>query len=145
MVDSGVFSKLPSTLLGKSGSVKTSDVVGNGLIAFYFSAHWCPPCRSFTPLLAQFYEELKEQKKDIEIIFVSSDRDDKEFDGYYKEMPWLAIARFESSSISSLKSHFGVSGIPKLVVVDKTGKTIDDNARASVQNFGVEAFATWTK
>lgn len=145
MVDSGIFSKLPSTLVGKSGSVKTSDVVGKGLCAFYFSAHWCPPCRSFTPVLAQFYDEIKEQKKDFEIIFVTSDRDDKEFNEYYESMPWLAIARSESSAISSLKNHFGVQGIPKLVVVDKAGEIVDDNARATVQNFGVDAIATWTK
>ena len=145
MVDSEVFSKLPSTLVGKSGSVKTSDVIANGLIAFYFSAHWCPPCRGFTPLLAQLYEEIKEQKKDFEIIFVSSDRDDNEFNGYFEDMPWLAVALSEKNSISSLKSHFGVTGIPKLVVVDKTGKIIDDNARATIQNFGSEAISTWTK
>ena len=26
------------------------------VVAFYFSAHWCPPCRGFTPVLKKFYE-----------------------------------------------------------------------------------------
>ncbi len=30
-------------------------------VAFYFSAHWCPPCRSFTPQLVQTYNHLRSQ------------------------------------------------------------------------------------
>jgi thiol-disulfide isomerase/thioredoxin len=29
------------------------------LVLYYFSAHWCPPCRQFTPLLKDFYEEVR--------------------------------------------------------------------------------------
>lgn len=25
------------------------------IICYYFSAHWCPPCRNFTPVLADCY------------------------------------------------------------------------------------------
>lgn len=26
------------------------------VIAYYFSAHWCPPCKAFTPKLAEKYK-----------------------------------------------------------------------------------------
>ena len=57
----------------------------------YFSAHWCPPCRNFTPKLATFYENCKKMENILEIIFVSSDRDEEGFEEYFGEMPWLAL------------------------------------------------------
>ena len=45
----------------------------------YFSAHWCPPCRGFTPELAKTYAKLKADGKDFELVFVSSDRSEDGF------------------------------------------------------------------
>ena len=145
MVDSGAFSKLPTKLLSKDGEVNTSDVISNDLIGFYFSAHWCPPCRAFTPILAECFDEWKKEGKSIQIIFVSSDRDDKEFSGYFGTMPWTAVPLTDKTAIGSLKSHFGVTGIPKFVVVDKSGNVIDENARGTVTNYTVNAISSWKK
>jgi nucleoredoxin len=41
----------------------------------YFSAHWCGPCKSFTPTFAKEYEKLKSDGKNVEVVFVSSDKD----------------------------------------------------------------------
>lgn len=57
----------------------------------YFSAHWCPPCRAFTPMLGEFYNNLKAAGKSLEIVFVSSDRDEAQWKEYYHSMPWLAL------------------------------------------------------
>jgi nucleoredoxin len=71
----------------------------------YFSAHWCPPCRGFTPVLADCYKKLAEKnagkKFRFEVVFVSSDRDQESFDGYYSEMPWCAIPFSDSDRIVS--------------------------------------------
>ena len=44
-------------LLRKDETVVQADAVleDKKVVAFYFSAHWCPPCRMFTPILAEFY------------------------------------------------------------------------------------------
>ena len=44
-------------LLRKSGEVVDADkaIEGKKVICLYFSGHFCPPCRSFTPVLADFY------------------------------------------------------------------------------------------
>ena len=45
----------------------------------------------FTPQLANHYKTLKEKNKAVEVIFVSSDRDEDAFNEYFAEMPWLAL------------------------------------------------------
>lgn len=58
-------------------------------IFLYFSAHWCPPCRGFTPLLSAAYEGYKNKFGDDSetvILFVSKDKDEDAFTEYHKEM-----------------------------------------------------------
>ena len=44
-------------LLKKSGIVVDANeaLENKRIICFYFSAHWCPPCKVFTPVLTEFY------------------------------------------------------------------------------------------
>ena len=65
---------------------------GAEFVAIYFSAHWCPPCRGFTPVLSQFYEEMNKDGKKLEIIFVTSDQNEEAFKEYYESMPWKAVS-----------------------------------------------------
>ena len=71
--------------------VSTETLTQNELVGLYFSAHWCGPCKVFTPKLANFYKDCNEASKTFEVVFVSSDRNQEEFDGYFGEMPWLTL------------------------------------------------------
>ncbi len=86
---------LGATVLSKEGEVQTSSLCGKDkVVGVYFSASWCPPCRGFTPVLAKFYDNFKAnhaRKDDLFIVFVSSDRDEKNFEEYYSEMPFYAL------------------------------------------------------
>ena len=81
-------------VITKDGNKALSEVIdGYKFYAIYFSAHWCPPCRNFTPMLCQFYEEVnKDGAKNLQIIFVTSDKDDAAFQSYYETMPWTAVS-----------------------------------------------------
>ncbi|MDB6132943.1 MAG: Thioredoxin [Verrucomicrobiales bacterium] len=95
--------------------------------AFYFSAHWCPPCRAFTPKLVEFYNAQEGKKKDFEIIFVSSDHSEEEMEEYMKvdSMPWPVISYRNVARMKEIKEFCG-DGIPCLVLVDRDGKVISD-------------------
>ena len=80
---------------GEYVEVETSSSTKEGyVVGLYFSAHWCPPCRAFTPKLADWYNKVKsgENGEKFEIAFVSSDRDEKSFNEYFAEMPWHAVS-----------------------------------------------------
>ena len=85
---------LGGSLLKGSEEVSTSSLSAEGkVVGLYFSAHWCPPCRGFTPKLAEWYKKFTQSEvgKNFEVVFVSSDRDEDSFKEYYAEMPWLAL------------------------------------------------------
>ena len=95
-------------------------------VAFYFSAHWCGPCRQMTPLLCDNYVPGK-----MEIIFVSLDRDEAEFKRYHQTMPWAAIPFDATSLRETLKTSLKIGGIPALVTVSPDGSILNHNARSA--------------
>lgn len=111
--------------------VATSSLADKDLIGVYFSAHWCPPCRGFTPQLADCYKAIKGAGKSFEIIFVSFDRDDASFKEYFGEMPWLALP-FDSDKKEKLSEDYGVSGIPALIFLNKDGSLKTKDGRTLV-------------
>ena len=125
---------LGDTLKTKDGVVSTAEALkGKAAVALYFSAHWCPPCRGFTPKLAEIYKGLVAAGKSFEIVFVSSDREEPDFDSYYGEQPWLALPYAERKLKAALSKKFKVSGIPSLIILDgETGEVITKDGREAV-------------
>ncbi|KAI5573027.1 hypothetical protein BDE02_10G051200 [Populus trichocarpa] len=118
--------------------VKVSNLVGK-IVGFYFSGSWCGPCRNFTPLLVEVYEQLS-SKGGFEVVFISSDGDDESFNTYFSEMPWLAIPFSDTETRQRLKEVFKVRGIPRLVIFDTNGKVSSDNGVRHVKEHGVDGY-----
>lgn len=132
-----------SCLVKADESTKPVDeaLAGKDIVLLYFSAHWCPPCRRFTPLLKNFYQDVSE--KGVELIFVSSDSSKEDMLNYMKEShgDWYA---FEHGSKigQKLSKTFRVSGIPTLVALKTDGTIIDRNARGSIEK-GASIISEW--
>ncbi len=94
-------------------------------VLVYFSAGWCGPCRKFTPRLRDFYNQTKSSHDRYEIIFVSSDRNERDMQAYMKEaaMPWPALRFSDKSATTELTQHAG-NGIPCLVLLDAQGQVL---------------------
>ncbi|KAJ1634760.1 thioredoxin-like-domain-containing protein [Pavlovales sp. CCMP2436] len=117
----------------KTGSKPTADALaGAEVVGLYFSAHWCGPCRQFTPELAAFYKKLVASGKKFEIVFVSSDRDESSFDSYYAEHPWLALPYAARDLKTALSKKFKVQGIPTFVLLDANAKTLTVDGRETI-------------
>lgn len=136
---------LGDTLVGHGGkgTVAMSDLKGKKL-ALYFSAHWCPPCRGFTPELKKTYDQMKASgRDDFEFIFVSSDRDQASFDEYHGEMPWLALPFDRRAEKEALSRQMGVDGIPTLITLDENLNIINKGARGSASSDPTGAKFPW--
>jgi len=125
---------LGPTLVSKSGDVPTAEALaGKRGVALYFSAHWCPPCRGFTPKLIDAYTQHL-QSEGLEVIFVSSDQDEAAFKSYHRTHPWPALAYSNRTVKAALAKQFSVSGIPKLVVLDANANLVTGDGRAKVMS-----------
>lgn len=121
---SPILAPIESSLVNaEAESISVSEVAEAPYVAFYYSAHWCPPCRLFTPKLVEFYKANGGGER-FEIVFVSSDRSEADMYGYMKEeqMPWLAV-NFSAIDSSNIKQHAGAY-IPWLVVFDRDGNQV---------------------
>jgi nucleoredoxin len=125
----------PSLLTNAKGSKKATReaLKDKDLVLLYFSASWCPPCSTFSPLLIEFYNKTCKDAK-LEVIYVASDRTVDDFKAYYGKMPWLALPSDEGAAAikNSLAEKLKITGIPTLVVLDKAGNFVTDQARSPV-------------
>eukprot|EP00562_Extubocellulus_spinifer_P013672 CAMPEP_0178565582 /NCGR_PEP_ID=MMETSP0697-20121206/14254_1 /TAXON_ID=265572 /ORGANISM="Extubocellulus spinifer, Strain CCMP396" /LENGTH=172 /DNA_ID=CAMNT_0020199229 /DNA_START=22 /DNA_END=543 /DNA_ORIENTATION=- len=142
-----------TTRTGSSAKLSSRTKDGTTVIGIFFSSSWCPDCVPFVAKLATMYEEINNDAEDeeevpssaklLEIIFVSSDRDEASMMKYMKgkHEDWLAVPFEDVSLRSELKRKYGTCagservavgvtdrrrGIPTLIVVDSAGNEICD-------------------
>jgi hypothetical protein len=120
---------------GKQQALPTAEVLrGRTTVGIYFSADWCNPCSTFTPLLTTFYCEgrhLGPDRKAFEVILVSRCRSEIDTSNYFATMPWTAMAHADSMGPcgQDLMSRLGVTTILALVILNGTGSVICGDAR----------------
>uniref|UniRef100_A0A3B3S0R0 Nucleoredoxin n=1 Tax=Paramormyrops kingsleyae TaxID=1676925 RepID=A0A3B3S0R0_9TELE len=122
------------TLLRGNGQTVDSSSLEGSFVGVYFSAHWCPPCRSLTRVLVESYRTVKESGQKFEIVFVSADRSEESFKQYFSEMPWLAVPYSDEGRRSRLNRLYGIQGIPTLILLDTEGHMITRQGRVEVLN-----------
>uniref|UniRef100_I1PPJ9 protein-disulfide reductase n=1 Tax=Oryza glaberrima TaxID=4538 RepID=I1PPJ9_ORYGL len=130
------------TLLSNGGKEIPLSSIEGKRICLFFSAHWCRPCRNFTPKLLQIYRKLRNTCKNMEIIFISLDRDEISFLDYFKGMPWLALP-FDTGLRQKLCVQFDIEHIPALIPLSTTlshGFRVEEDAVKLVEEYGVDAY-----
>ena len=118
--------------------IEREAALAGKVVAYFFSAEWCPACKTFLPTLSTLYETAKEDEKPFEVVYVSSDRDAEQMTRYFgKHGDWLAIPYEDEKTRSDLKKRYGCfagaesshfpgikrrAGIPSMVVVNALGE-----------------------
>jgi len=106
---------------GKTQVFKYTDNEPAEYWLLYFSAKWCKYCKKVAPKLVDFYQNAPGA---IEVLFVSADQNQEEYDAYTKGMPWLRIDYKDQARIKRLASIFHVDGIPEIVVLNRQGRPV---------------------
>jgi len=135
---------LGNNFLSSKGKVDDSSIKSAKIIGIYFSAHWCPPCRGFTPKLAEFYNAVNKNEHCIEIVFVTHDKDESSFKEYFATMPWLAL-EFGDTNKGVLQGKYVSDGIPTLAILKNDGTLLFSDAYGEVGSKGASAFDEWLK
>jgi nucleoredoxin len=112
---------------GKEVKPDADALEGKSVIAIYYSAHWCPPCRAFTPELAEFYKSAAKKYPKFQLIFVSRD---KNADAMKEYMEWgkMEFPALQFGEKNPLVQSLSANGIPYLVVVDADGNQLAGKA-----------------
>jgi nucleoredoxin len=134
---------LPPTIFDTSGRQVPTESLRGKTVALYFSAHWCVPCRHFTPKLISFYNKNKGQN--FEVVFMSLDRNAEMKNEYmHKEgMKWLTAPGQGSREINHIMDFYKLEGVPSLIVFGPNGELITTNGRADVTNSPNTALEKW--
>ncbi|CAM9873365.1 unnamed protein product, partial [Choristocarpus tenellus] len=69
--------------------------------------------------------------KPFELVFLSSDKSQEEFDGYSSNMPWISVP-YDGKTRTTVSQLLGVTALPTLLVFDEESKLITANGRVEI-------------
>ncbi|XP_060669059.1 probable nucleoredoxin 1 [Ziziphus jujuba] len=126
-------------LVRNNGDQVKIDSLKGKKFGLYFSASWCGPCRRFTPNLVKVYYKVA-SKGDFEVVFISADKDEESFNGYFSKMPWLAVPFSDSETRYQLDVLFRVSEVPYLMIIGENGNVLTDSGVEIIGEYGAEGY-----
>jgi thiol-disulfide isomerase/thioredoxin len=93
-----------------------------------FWATWCGPCRAELPNLKRNYELYHD--KGFEVVGISLDDNREALEKFLAEEqnPWITL-HDGGWNDNAVATHYGVMGIPTVILVDKEGKVVSTRAR----------------
>jgi thiol-disulfide isomerase/thioredoxin len=119
--------EIKGTLL--DGTAFNQKSLAGKVVLVDFWATWCGPCRAEIPSMKREYE--KYHAKGFEVVGVSLDEDRAALEKFVKseEIPWPILHEPDAEGGNPLARHYGISGIPQLILIGRDGNVITLNAR----------------
>eukprot|EP00331_Platyophrya_macrostoma_P029436 CAMPEP_0176445148 /NCGR_PEP_ID=MMETSP0127-20121128/23506_1 /TAXON_ID=938130 /ORGANISM="Platyophrya macrostoma, Strain WH" /LENGTH=143 /DNA_ID=CAMNT_0017830833 /DNA_START=51 /DNA_END=482 /DNA_ORIENTATION=+ len=140
---SGLAKIFANLTLKKKGQEITQSSLSGKIVWLYFSASWCPPCRGFTPQLIEFYNK-HSVEKNFEVVFVTWDEEEEDYEGYYGKMPWATVGFIGPKDQQRFNDLYKVESIPTLIGIDAdSGDVVSRSARTMVVKDPEAAHYPW--
>ena len=113
-----------SLMTANGDTVSTQSVIDkNKLILLYFNTLVNEGALDYQKQLTEFYKDCKAKSKSLEIIFVSGDQSQENFDNHFKTMEWYAIP-FKSENIRKVAQSVGVDILPSISILNSNGDLV---------------------
>eukprot|EP01059_Diplonema_ambulator_P012427 TRINITY_DN2273_c2_g1_i1.p1 TRINITY_DN2273_c2_g1~~TRINITY_DN2273_c2_g1_i1.p1 ORF type:complete len:166 (+),score=27.41 TRINITY_DN2273_c2_g1_i1:13-510(+) len=116
----------------------------NTVIGLFYGARLCAACRDAMGKLAQCYNQLAVKNHlMLEIVFISSDKDEADFKEFTRTMPWYSV-QYKGPARAVLQEAFKVSLMPTIIFLNACGDVLTRDGRVLVQSDSHTSFAnTW--
>lgn len=98
---------------------KLSDIKTNKLVVF--GASWCPHCKTDAVEIEKLCKTW--QQHNTEVVYISIDEDEKEFNAYYNTKPWQTYCDFKGWDTQAAKDYY-VTGTPSYFLLDANNKIL---------------------
>ncbi|QEG33864.1 TlpA family protein disulfide reductase [Bythopirellula goksoeyrii] len=99
-----------------------------------FWATWCGPCRAEVPNVLKLYEAYHDQGFDVVGISLDEKREQAESYIQQNNIPWVTIFSEDESERGweqPLAVYYGITGIPRAILVDQQGNVVSMLARGA--------------
>ena len=98
-------------------------------------ATWCAPCRAEVPNLLNLYDAYHD--KGFDVLGISLDVKQEQAEQYIRQekIPWATLFAEDKSQRGwqhPMAVYYGISGIPRAILVDRDGTVIHMNARGRI-------------
>jgi thiol-disulfide isomerase/thioredoxin len=119
-----------SEYLGLDGKKFTVSDLKGKVVYLDVWASWCGPCRQQFPFAKTLKEQFsKKELKDIVFLYISIDNTDEAWRKAIEQLGIEGMHGFSPGGWSApITKEYGISSIPRYILIDKAGKVADANA-----------------
>jgi len=132
----------PIEVVGQSLDGKEFNITSlkGKVVLVDFWATWCGPCIAELPHLKELHEAYR--GKGFEIVGVSLDTEREELTSFVKansiNWPILFDPTSEQGIDNKIAVHYGITGLPAMILVDQNGKVVDADIHGATLDEALE-------
>ncbi|KAK9891205.1 hypothetical protein WA026_013520 [Henosepilachna vigintioctopunctata] len=139
-------------LIDKSGErSRAQDVLGNKLTyILLFASSKCKGIEELLDTLKTVYNESFKHRCGFEVILISSEKTQADFDFFFQTMngPWYALPFEEETALQShaieIRGRFAITYIPYIIVLKPDGTLVSKDAIKDLMTLGINVIVAWT-